>query len=110
MQISTEDYLRIMYSLFERAEEPEKGIRSSYIALSLGISKPSVSSMLKKFKEQRLVRCSPYSKIFFTKKGEKEAKRIMHNHRVIEVFLRKILRYDIRKVHEEANRLEHAFS
>ena len=35
----------------------------------------------------------------------------MHNHRVIEVFLKDILKFkDPRAIHEEAHKLEHAFS
>jgi DtxR family Mn-dependent transcriptional regulator len=66
--------------------------------------------MLKKLAENGYSKLAPYSKIFLTSKGLKEARRVMHNHRVIEVFLKKILKYDLSKVHEEAHRLEHAFS
>jgi DtxR family Mn-dependent transcriptional regulator len=76
----------------------------------LKITRPSVSGMLKKLAEKNFIKFKPYSKIFFTSKGLKEAQRVMHNHRVIEVFLKKILKYDLSKVHEEAHRLEHAFS
>ena len=107
-QKSTEDYLRTIYSLYEK--DKTKGIKSIGIANELSISKPSVSEMIKKLVKGRLVKADPYSDIFFTEKGLKEARRIMHNHRIIEVFLKNILKYDLRKVHEEAHRLEHAFS
>lgn len=105
MKQSKEDYLITMYSLHEKGE-----IKSVDIANILRVSKPSVSEMIKKLASELLVDAKPYSKIKFTKKGLDEAKRIMHNHRVIEVFLKKVLKYDINKVHEEAHRLEHAFS
>ena len=109
-QKSTEDYLRTIYSLYEKEQDKTKGIRSIDIAEELNISKPSVSEMIKKLVKKGFVKSNPYSNIFLTKKGLKEAQRVMHNHRVIEVFLKHILDYDIIKVHEEANRLEHAFS
>ena len=64
----------------------------------------------KKLSREKAIRVEPYSKIKLTNKGLAEAKRIMHNHRVIEVFFRKILNYDMAKIHEEAHKLEHAFS
>ncbi|MEA2037455.1 MAG: metal-dependent transcriptional regulator [Nanoarchaeota archaeon] len=109
-QKSTEDYLRAMFYLYEKEGDEVKGLRSVDVAKELNISKPSVSEMVRKFVERGFVKASPYSNIFFTKKGLKEARRVMHNHRVIEVFLKNILDYDTNKVHEEAHRLEHAFS
>ena len=107
---STEDYLRTLYSLYEKEQDKTKGIRSIDVAKELNISKPSVSEMVKKLAEKLLVKANPYSNIFFTKKGLKQAQGVMHNHRVIEVFLKNILNYDTDKVHKEAHRLEHAFS
>lgn len=99
-----------MYSLYERLDNKEDGIKSVDIAKALNITKPSVSGMLRKLAKKRFIKVKPYSNILFTNKGLKEARRVMHNHRVIEVFLKKILNYDLAKVHEEAHRLEHAFS
>jgi DtxR family Mn-dependent transcriptional regulator len=107
MYISKEDYLRVLYELNEKCKD---NIKSIDIAKKLEITKPSVTQMINKFKEQELVKSKPYSRIKLTNKGLKEAKRIMHNHRVIEVFLKKVLKYEIKNVHDEANRLEHAFS
>jgi DtxR family transcriptional regulator, Mn-dependent transcriptional regulator len=109
-QISKEDYLRTIFFLYEKLDDEKKGVSSVDIAKKLGISKPSVSEMLKKLKKKGYVKFIPYSKVFLTKKGLNEAKRVMHNHRIIEVFLKKVLKYELSKVHDEANRLEHAFS
>ncbi|MFH2028911.1 MAG: metal-dependent transcriptional regulator [Nanoarchaeota archaeon] len=108
MSISKEDYLRTVYALDEKTDE--KGIKAVDVAKELKVSKPSVSEMVKKLCDNGFLDAEPYSKIRLTKKGRKEAERVMHNHRVIEVFLKRILEYDIDKVHEEAHRLEHAFS
>lgn len=115
-KISKEDYLRVMYSIYEAQEDKKLGIKSIDISKALNITKPSVSDMLRKLAKKRFIKFSPYSNIFFTNKGLKEAVRITHNHRVIEVFLRKMLKYGLSKIHEkskihkEANHLEHAFS
>lgn len=107
---SKEDYLRTMYGLYERLDSKKEGITSIDISKELKITRPSVSGMLKKLVQNGYIKFTPYSRVFFTLKGLKEAKRVMHNHRVIEVFLKEVLKYDLSDVHEEAHRLEHAFS
>lgn len=104
---SEEDYLRTIYTL---QENEFNGVRSIEISRSLNVTKPSVNSMINKLKDKNLIKCDPYSKIFLTKKGTDIALKITHNHRVIEVFLKKVLDYDVNEVHDEAHRLEHAFS
>ncbi|MFC1768360.1 metal-dependent transcriptional regulator [Nanoarchaeota archaeon] len=110
MNTSIEDYLRVLYRIYENQKNKEKGIKSVEVAEMLGISKPSVSAMIRKIMKKRYLRVSTYSRIHLTKKGLQEARRVMHNHRVIEVFLKEILKYNIEDVHEEAHKLEHAFS
>jgi len=107
---SKEDYLRNIYLIYEKQKDKTSGIKSIDIAKSLDVSKPSVSAMIKKLAKQGFLKVKPYSNIFFTKKGLKEAKRITHNFRVIGVFLKEVLKYDIDDIDEEAHRLEHAFS
>ncbi len=105
---SEEDYLRTIYSIYE---EQGEGISSVDVAHALGVSKPSVSEMLKKLDRKGFIRAKPYSKIFFTSKGLTEAKRLSHNHRVICVFLKQVLDYEsLEEIEEQAHRLEHAFS
>ena len=110
MNISTEDYLRTIYSLYEKQEDKSKGVKSVNIAKELKISKPSVSKMITKLISKNYLKAKPYSDIYFTKKGLNEAKRIMHNHRIIEVFLKDVLNCNLNKIHEEAHQLEHTFS
>jgi len=110
MNESVEDYLRSMYSLYEQLNDKSKGIKASDLAVELGVTRSSVSAMAKRLVDLGYLHARAYSRLFFTHKGIIEAKRIMHNHRIIEVFLRRILKRSVNKVHDEANRLEHAFS
>ncbi|MBT7392399.1 metal-dependent transcriptional regulator, partial [archaeon] len=108
MNITIENYLQTMYYLFEK--DTNKGIKSIDIAKELKISRPSVSAMVKKLAKEGYLIADKYSKIFLTELGKKEARKLMHKHRVIEVFLVDVLGHDISRVHEEAHKLEHAFS
>ncbi len=106
--VSEEDYLRAIYSLSEKNKE--QGVKVSKLAEQLGITKASVSAMADKLEKKKLLKAEPYSPLFLTKKGLKEANRITHNYRVIEVFLTEILDYNKTNVRKEAHRMEHSFS
>ena len=101
-----EDYLRALYILDEKGME----LKSSEVASYLKVSKPSVSEMVRRLNEEGLVKAEPYSKLKFTKKGKKLAEQLTGKHRIIELFLIKILKRSDEHIHEEAHRLEHAFS
>jgi len=66
--------------------------------------------MSKRLVQLGLIKMKPYSGLAFTAKGLTEARRLTFKHRVIEVFLRDMLNVKKSRVHEEAHRLEHAFS
>ena len=104
--ISREDYLRAVYHLMEEKEE----VRSVEVADYLNVSKPSVSEMLKNLDADGLIQYKKYSKINLTKNGFKAAKNLTARHRIIEAFLKDMLKINPQKIHEEAHRLEHAFS
>lgn len=103
---SKEDYLRAIYHLME--EKPR--IKSVEIADYLNITKPSVSEMLKNMGKEGIIKHRKYSEIKLTKKGLNWARNLTARHRIIETFLEQKLRINPKKIHEEAHRLEHAFS
>lgn len=101
-----EDYLRGLYIL-----EEEKGeIRSIDLAHYLNVSKPSVSEMVYELQREGLVLHRRYSKLQFTPKGHRIAQKLTSKHRLIELFLKNILKINSKNIHHEAHRLEHAFS
>lgn len=115
MRRSREDYLRIMYELCEDDSDSLKDIKDSLIkstnvSKKLNISKSSVSQMIRKLKEDKLISLEPYSKIRFTKRGFDEARKLTKIHRIIEIFLKDTLKLKSNLVYEESHRLEHAFS
>ena len=103
---SKEDYLRAVYHLMEENNE----VRSVDLADYLNVTKPSVSEMLKGLNKEGLVQYKKYSKVELTGKGQKIAKKLTFKHRIIESFLKNMLRINKKKIHAEAHSLEHAFS
>ena len=66
--------------------------------------------MLRKLKKSRLIVHTRYKKIKLTTKGRQESISVTRRHRIIESFLFEILNLKPTLIHEEAHKLEHAFS
>ena len=102
-----EDYLRAIYHLEDEYKMP---VKAKYIVEYLQLSKSTVSERLQGLAEEGLVKHEPYKAVEFTAKGRAIAKKLTFKHRIIEVFLHDLLKMKGDKIHEEAHRLEHAFS
>ena len=102
-----EDYIRTIYVLNERLNRPPM---VNEIALYLEIKKTTVSEALKSLTDSGYVIKENYKPIRLTDQGMQIAKNLTWKHRLIEVFLYRMLHVDIGKVHQEAHKLEHAFS
>jgi DtxR family Mn-dependent transcriptional regulator len=101
-----EDYLKAIWML----QQTESPVSNSRIAERLGLSAAAVTAMVKRLAEQKLLRHEPYYGVRLTPAGELASLRIIRRHRVLELFLTDVLGYEWDKVHEEAERLEHAAS
>ncbi|NUQ12462.1 MAG: metal-dependent transcriptional regulator [Gemmatimonadaceae bacterium] len=106
MTAPVEDYLKAIYA-FER----ERGAAgTNEIAQRLAIAPASVSGMVQRLAEQGLVTYERYHGVRLTTAGRRAALRTLRRHRVIEAYLVRALGYGWDRVHEEAERLEHAAS
>lgn len=103
---SVEDYLKVVYHLSRQGGFATTGD----IAAMLELTPPSVSGMLKRLAEARLIQHEPYHGVRLTNQGRTDALRVVRRHRILEVYLTRHLGYDWDDVHEEAERLEHAVS
>ena len=101
-----EDYLKTIYMLRER----EGAASTTAIATALEVTPASVTGMLKKLAELKLVRHVPYQGVELTKSGEKIALEMVRHHRLLELFLIEALGYSWDEVHAEADALEHVIS
>lgn len=103
---SVEDYLKAIYGLCESGEAAS----TSAIAEALDIQPASVTGMVKRLAESRLLEHVPYRGVRLTKSGQREALRVLRRHRILETYLCERLGYSWDDVHGEAERLEHAAS
>ena len=101
-----EDYLKAIYDL-ERDTQPAA---TNDIAERLAISPASVSGMMRRLAEQGLITHEPYRGARLTDDGRRAALRTLRRHRILECYLTEVLGYPWDRVHDEAERLEHAAS
>lgn len=101
-----EDYLKTVFHLLK-----EKGkANTNDLAKTLGVSPPTITQMIKKLAELRLVEHVPYKGFVLSTAGEKIAIEIIRHHRLVEQYLHEALGVPWDKVHEEAEKWEHFIS
>ncbi|MEX0780918.1 MAG: metal-dependent transcriptional regulator [Balneolales bacterium] len=103
---SQEDYLKNIYKLSEEGE----AVPTMLLSDELAVKPASVTNMLKKLAEMKLLLHQPYKGVRLTEAGEKVALEIIRHHRLLELYLSEVLGYGWEEVHDEAERLEHVIS
>ena len=98
-----EHYLKEIY----RLEMANELISVSSISKVLGVSKSSVSNMIKKLVVMNLLNSAPYKAIEFTSEGRGLARTIVAKHRLIELFLVEVMAFEPENVHAIAEEIEH---
>ncbi len=101
-----EDYLKAVYCLRDEAGP----VTTQCLAEVLGISSPSVTNMIKRLHELGLLRHTRYRGVELTKTGEQVALQVIRHHRLLELYLVKVLGFPWDEAHAEAERLEHHVS
>jgi DtxR family Mn-dependent transcriptional regulator len=80
------------------------------IADRLAVRAPSVTGMLKRLAEANLIHYVPKQGAQLSEQGITEARRVIRRHRLVELFLTRVLGLDWSEVDAEAEALEHAIS
>src|SRR2546423_4194294 len=101
-----EDYLKAIYAI-GKGTGPAA---TNEIAQRLDLAPASVSGMVRRLADQGLLAYERYHGVKLTDSGRRAALRTLRRHRVIEAYLAEALNYPWDRVHEEAERLEHAAS
>ena len=102
--LSEENYLKAIYHL---ETDSKKGISTNAIAKSLATKASSVTDMIKKLSDKKVVFYKKYQGVTLTELGKKTAANIVRKHRLWEVFLVSKLNFSWDEVHEVAEQLEH---
>jgi len=102
---SVEDYLKAIW--LNARDGP---VSNRTVAMSLGVSRSSVTGMLSKLNDLGLANYTRYHGAQLTPGGEKQALQLLRRYRLIETFLIQHFGYGWDDVHGEAEALEHAVS
>jgi len=101
-----EDYLKAIYEI----ERDGSAAGTNEIAAHLSIAPASVSGMVSRLARLGLLTHERYRGARLTDAGRTAALRTLRRHRILECYLTGVLGFDWDRVHEEAERLEHAAS
>jgi len=104
--VSKEDYLKAVLE----AECEGVNVISATLAHWLNVSPPAVTMALRRLKKDNLVQVRADGRVQLTSAGREIAKRTVYRHHLIERMLSEVFGMEWYKVHDEAERLEHAVS
>lgn len=100
-----ENYLKAIFKLSENNSNAK--VLTNAIAEKLETTAASVTDMLKKLAQKKLIIHEKYYGVTLTEKGKKVAKNLIRKHRLWETFLAEKLQFTWDEVHEIAEQLEH---
>lgn len=103
---AVQDYLKAIHSL----NGSETRVSPVDIADRLKVRAPSVTGMLKRLADAGWIDYIPGTGARLTESGVTEARRVIRRHRLVELFLHRVLGLDWSEVDVEAEALEHAIS
>ena len=107
---TVENYLKTIYLAQASRTPPEELVPMGELATALRVVPVPATTMVKTLAEAGLVRYEPYMGVRLTDAGETLASLVLRRHRLIELFLVKVLGMSWAEVHDDAERLEHAVS
>jgi DtxR family Mn-dependent transcriptional regulator len=103
---AVQDYLKAIHLL----GGADQTVSTAEIAARLDVRAPSVTGMLKRLAEAGYIDYAPGAGAALTALGRNEARRVIRRHRLVELFLHRVLGLDWSEVDAEAEALEHAIS
>ncbi len=100
-----ENYLKAIFALSRLYNDQE--VSTNQISEHLKNKAASVTDMLKRLSDKKLIDYKPYKGVKLTEKGKKTAIKVIRKHRLWEVFLVEKLNFKWDEVHDIAEQLEH---
>lgn len=103
---AVQDYLKAIYEI----QQSVKRVATTALASHMEVTAASVTGMLKKLAELKLVTYQPYQGVELTASGEKIALEVIRHHRLVERYLAEALGVPWDQVDAEADKWEHVLS
>lgn len=107
---TVENYLKAIYQAQSGLGGEQTLVPMGQLASSLGVVPGTATTMVKALAESGLVVYEPYAGVRLSEAGEKLAALVLRRHRLVELFLVRVMGMSWAEVHDEAEHLEHAVS
>jgi DtxR family transcriptional regulator, Mn-dependent transcriptional regulator len=107
---TVENYLKAIFQAQIALTNPDGLVAMGQLAAALHVVPGTATTMVKALADSGLAQYEPYAGVRLTAAGEKLAALVLRRHRLIELFLVKVMGMNWTEVHEEAEQLEHAVS
>lgn len=104
--IAEENYIKAIW----RLQQNDNNVTTNELSAELQTKPASVTDMLKRLKEKKMLNYEPYYGVQLNAEGKKLALNIIRRHRLWEYFLVDKLKFSWDEVHEIAEELEHVSS
>ena len=101
-----EEYLETLYKFGSK----DTYVSTTTLSKELGIAPGSVTQMLKKLEDIGYINYVPYKGANLTQEGNKIAQKITRKHRILERFLKDVLKIKDENLHAQACEMEHSLS
>ncbi|MDI1356494.1 MAG: metal-dependent transcriptional regulator [bacterium] len=105
ISLTEENYIKAIFSI--NASNKGEGASTNELSEQLNNKAGSVTDMLKRLAEKKLIHYQKYKSVSLSSAGEKLAIGIVRKHRLWEVFLMEKLHFKWDEVHDIAEELEH---
>jgi DtxR family Mn-dependent transcriptional regulator len=105
---TVENYLKQIY--LERQQGQPELVPMGRLAAAMHVTPGTATAMIKALAEAGLVAYEPRTGVSLTRAGERLALHVLRRHRLVELFLVRVLGLDWSEVHDEAEELEHSVS
>lgn len=105
---TVENYVKQILS--EQQQSPTGPVSVGRVAARLSVAPGTATAMMKTLADAGLVEYAPRKGVRLTDAGERLALNVIRRHRLVELFLVKILKLDWAEIHDEAEQLEHVIS
>src|SRR4026209_1336630 len=107
---TVENYLKAIYLGVAALTAPDRLLPMGQLASALGVAPGTATTMVKALAESGLVEYEPYNGGRLSAAGEKLAAMVLRRHRLIELFLVRVMGLGWDEVHDDAEQLEHVVS
>lgn len=107
---TVENYLKAIYHGETQLPPGERLLPMGQLAAALTVAPGTATTMVKALAESGLVEYEPYNGVRLTPSGEKLAALVLRRHRLIELFLVRVMGLGWDEVHDDAEQLEHVVS